>query len=55
MPFETAWARDDSKCPHCGEEAVWWRRWISMDEAHEDINYICEACNRIWWVDGCDY
>lgn len=57
MPYTTEWeADDDAKCRHCGErKVVKWRRWESSDEAHEDICYSCDACQHVWWVDGCDY
>jgi DNA-directed RNA polymerase subunit M/transcription elongation factor TFIIS len=60
MPFLGDWKptkpeNPDFKCRKCDSDNVWYRRWESSDEAHEDVKYECRNCGRTWWVEGPDY
>lgn len=42
------------KCPACGSDNVWYRKWDSSCGGFEDLNYECRGCKKTWWVDGID-
>lgn len=58
MP-STDWMQVDEKynfhCRKCDSTDIEYREVTSYDEAHEDLNYHCNGCGRIWWVEGSDY
>lgn len=58
MPYTTEWKptkpeNPDFKC-RCGSDNIEYRMWDSSDEAHTDVHYRCNGCEREWWVDGID-
>ncbi len=60
MPYKTDWKPTKAENPNfvcriCKSDDVWYRKWESSDEAHDDKEYECRGCNRNWWVDGSDY
>lgn len=59
MGWTTEWTEVDKECKfscvYCGEFDVYFRKWESSDEAHEDICYDCKSCQHLWWVEGSDY
>jgi len=59
MAFVTDWklvSYEDPTfcCPYCGVDDVEFREWESDDGGHEDTLYRCDACNRMWWIEGAD-
>lgn len=41
-------------CRKCGSDNVHYRNWTSSDEAHDDVHYRCDGCDREWWIEGAD-
>jgi transposase-like protein len=41
-------------CPACKSDHVTYRDWESDCGGYEDTCYKCEACGKIWWVEGPD-
>ena len=41
-------------CRNCGVHAVSMREWESSCGGWEDYQYRCNACGKMWWVDGID-
>lgn len=59
MPYIGDWkpTKDENpvfKCRGCDSNDILYIRWESSDEAHEDIKYHCQNCQRVWWVEGID-
>lgn len=48
------WKATDRLCRECGSKTVRYRIWESSCGGYEDLNFECNTCGKIWWVDGCD-
>jgi hypothetical protein len=49
------WESYDSPCAYCRAEGQCrYRVWESACGGHEDEQHQCQACGKVWWIDGPD-
>lgn len=52
--FTSAAVKSQMKCVACGEQQVSCTPWESDCGGYEDYQYECDACGKVWWVEGPD-